>query len=593
MAEEKDTAAPAKRTTGKTGRRKKPEAEHAARAAPKDKDTGSKAQELLEQARIEPKPEWEVAEQVVLLPLDRLRPFKNHPFKVNDEDELMQDTIDSIMAGGVINPILVRPAEDGKFEVVSGHRRFRASELAGKADIKAIVRKMDDDTAVITMVDSNLQRENILPSERAFSYRMKMEALTHQGQRTDPTLRQVGAKFRTAELVGQPAGDSARQVQRFIRLTELIPQLLDMVDRKELAFNPAVELSYLKPQEQEQFLDAMDYAQATPSLSQAQRLKRLSQNGQCTLEAMYEIMDEEKKSELDRITIRGDVLANYDVFMEALRRSSPVPISVEVMGGGMDGYFDLEHQDIAIRKGMSEVQTVSAVIHEMAHALLHNRTKDTEEKTPEISRSTEEVQAESISYERFTVIETDEGYGIWDDLHDGLYVDEEGVTADFDSEWVAENYLLELKEKIAQREAAEWEYVEHSKYEAQSLETERDSASAGDALADTDKTSETESEPHFQDDNDLIGAELTLDGRRFAVDEVRDGRASLRDITFQNGTGFPIFRNEPVETVRGILFPEKTTVPQVNLEAELTEAELAIMRPQLDAARRKMSTGSC
>ena len=223
----------------------------------------------------------------------------------------MQDTIDSIMAGGVINPILVRPAEDGRFEVVSGHRRFRASELAGKADIKAIVREMDDDTAVITMVDSNLQRENILPSERAFSYRMKMEALTHQGQRTDPTLRQVGAKFRTAELVGQPAGDSARQVQRFIRLTELIPQLLDMVDRKELAFNPAVELSYLKTHEQEQFLDAMDYAQATPSLSQAQRLKRLSQNGQCTLEAMYEIMDEEKKSELDRITIRGDVLRKY------------------------------------------------------------------------------------------------------------------------------------------------------------------------------------------------------------------------------------------------------------------------------------------
>lgn len=160
MAEEKDTAAPAKRTAGKTGRRKKPEADHAARAAPQDKDTGSKAQEILEQARTEPKPEWEVAEQVVLLPLDRLRPFKNHPFKVNDEDELMQDTIDSIMAGGVINPILVRPAEDGKFEVVSGHRRFRASELAGKADIKAIVREMDDDTAVITMVDSNLQREN-------------------------------------------------------------------------------------------------------------------------------------------------------------------------------------------------------------------------------------------------------------------------------------------------------------------------------------------------------------------------------------------------------------------------------------------------
>ena len=194
------------------------------------------------------------------------------------------------------------------------------------------------------------------------------------------------------------------------------------------------------------------------------------------------------------------------------------------------------------------------------------------------------AQSEVAPYERFTVIETDEGYGIWDDLHDGLYVDEDGVTADFDSEWVAENYLIELKEKIAQREAAEWEYVERSKYEAQSQETEQESAPAADVSADTNNTSEMESEPHFQDDNDLIGAELTLDGRRFAVDDVRDGRASLRDITFQNGTGFPIFRNEPVDTVRGILFPEKTTVPQVNLEAELTEAELALMRPQLDAA---------
>ena len=194
------------------------------------------------------------------------------------------------------------------------------------------------------------------------------------------------------------------------------------------------------------------------------------------------------------------------------------------------------------------------------------------------------AQSEVEPYERFAVIETDEGYGIWDDLHDDLYVDEEGVTADFDSEWVAENYLLELKEKIAQREAAEWEYVERSKYEAQSLETEHEPASDDDVSVDADKTSEMESEPHFQDDNDLIGADLTLDGRRFAVDEVRDGRASLRDITFQNGTGFPIFRNEPVETVRGILFPEMTTVPQVNLEAELTEAELALMRPQLDAA---------
>ena len=198
----------------------------------------------------------------------------------------------------------------------------------------------------------------------------------------------------------------------------------------------------------------------------------------------------------------------------------------------------------------------------------------------------EQIAAQSAvaPYERFTVIETDEGYGIWDDLHDGLYVDEDGVTADFDSEWVAENYLLELKEKVAQREAAEWEYVERSKYEAQT--EENDAADVQPDIASPEKAepAEMESVSHFQVDNDLIGAELTLDGRRFTVDEVRDGRASLRDITFQNGTGFPIFRNEPVETVRGILFPEKTTVPQVNLEAELTEAELALMRPQLDAA---------
>ena len=194
------------------------------------------------------------------------------------------------------------------------------------------------------------------------------------------------------------------------------------------------------------------------------------------------------------------------------------------------------------------------------------------------------AQSEVEPYERFAIIETDEGYGIWDDLHDGLYVDEDGVTADFDSEWVAENYLLELKEKVAQREAAEWEYVERSKYEAQTEENDTADVQPDIASQENTEPAEMESVPHFQDDNDLIGAELTLDGRRFAVDDVRDGRASLRDITFQNGTGFPIFRNEPVETVRGILFPGKTTVPLVNLEAELTEAELALMRPQLDAA---------
>ena len=319
MAEEKDTAAPAKRTAGKTGRRKKPEAEHAARAAPQDKDTGSKAQELLEQARTEPKPEWEVAEQVVLLPLDRLRPFKNHPFKVNDEDELMQDTIDSIMAGGVINPILVRPAEDGKFEVVSGHRRFRASELAGKADIKAIVREMDDDTATILMVDSNIQREDILPSERAQAYKMKLDAIRRKAGRPAKNAeidgknnsRQVVGNLESAAIVGQEAGDSGRQVQRYIRLTELQPELQQMVDEKKIAMTPAVELSYLKPEEQQMLLTAIDSEQARPSLSQAQRMKKLSQAGKLNDDTMLDIMMEQKKPEKCDLTFSGDVLRKY------------------------------------------------------------------------------------------------------------------------------------------------------------------------------------------------------------------------------------------------------------------------------------------
>lgn len=311
MADEKTKQAAEGATPRKRGRPKKVETGQAARAAPKPEDNPMPQQSGAAEGHAATESSLAVAEQVVLIPLDKLRPFKDHPFKVRDDDDLMQDTIDSIMAGGVINPILVRPVEDG-FEVVSGHRRFRASELAGKDTIKAIVREMDDDTAVITMVDSNLQRENILPSERAFSYRMKMDAMRRQaGRPSKDNSRQVGANLPTAELVGQPAGDSARQVQRFIRLTELIPQLLDMVDNKGLAFNPAVELSYLKRNEQEDFIQAMDYGQATPSLSQAQRIKRLSQNGQCTLEAMCQIMNEEKKGELDRVTIRGDVLRKY------------------------------------------------------------------------------------------------------------------------------------------------------------------------------------------------------------------------------------------------------------------------------------------
>jgi ParB family transcriptional regulator, chromosome partitioning protein len=317
---EKDTAVSTEKIAKKSARQRKPAAVQEARASPKTID--EKAQEILEKAKAEQKPEWEVAEQVVLIPLAQLKPFENHPFKVRDDDELMQDTIDSIMAGGVINPILVRPMEDGKFEVVSGHRRFRASELAGKADIKAIVREMDDDTAVITMVDSNLQRENVSPMEKAQAYRMKLEAMRRKAGRPTKSAElqatencdQVGHNFsnkRSVEILADQAGESKTQVQRYIRLTELRPELQQMVDEGTISLTPAVELSYLSHDEQKDFLEAMDYSQNTPSLSQAQRLKKLSREGKCSLEAMCEIMDEEKKSELDRITIKGDVLRKY------------------------------------------------------------------------------------------------------------------------------------------------------------------------------------------------------------------------------------------------------------------------------------------
>ncbi len=310
MAEIKDMAA----STNETA--KEQAMSHEARASPPPKDT--RVQEMLEKARAEPKPEWEVAEQVVRIPLEQLKPFKNHPFKVRDDDELMQDTIDSIMVGGIINPILVRPTDDGKFEVISGHRRFRASELAGKADIKAIVRDMDDDTAVITMVDSNLQRETISPMERAQAYKMKLEALKHQGKRVDledrSTSVQVGQKlpFKTSrEKVAENSPDSASQVRRFIRLTELQPELQQMVDEGKISLTPAVELSYLTQDEQRQLLGAMDYSQSTPSLSQAQRLKKLSRDGKCSQEAMFSIMSEKKKEEVDHVTLKGDVLRKY------------------------------------------------------------------------------------------------------------------------------------------------------------------------------------------------------------------------------------------------------------------------------------------
>ena len=253
----------------------------------------------------------QTAEQILNLPVEKIRPFDNHPFQVNDDDELMQQTIDSIMQVGVLNPVIVRPMEDGEYQMVSGHRRLRACELAGIATIPAIARELNDYEAVHLMVDSNIQRENILPSERAKAYRMKMDALKHQGKAAEQTSSQIGTKLRTDEQIAREVGSSRNQVQRFIRLTELLPELLDMVDRKEIAFSPAVELSYLKEEEQRLFLEAMDYSQATPSLSQAQRIKKLSQQGACTQDAMFSIMSEEKKSDMDKLTIKQDVLRKY------------------------------------------------------------------------------------------------------------------------------------------------------------------------------------------------------------------------------------------------------------------------------------------
>ena len=254
------------------------------------------------------------AESVQEIPLSELHPFKNHPFRVVD-DEAMQRTVESVARFGVLAPALARPRPEGGYELVSGHRRMRASELAGLTTMPVIVREMDDDIATIAMVDSNLQRETLLPSERAFAYKMKMEAMERKaGRPPKENSGHVGRNFQgkeTRELIAEQTGESARQVQRFINLTNLIPELLDMVDRKELAFNPAVELSFLKKEEQQGFLEAMDYGQATPSLSQAQRIKKLSQAGLCTQEAMNAIMNEEKKSELDTVTLKNDVLRKY------------------------------------------------------------------------------------------------------------------------------------------------------------------------------------------------------------------------------------------------------------------------------------------
>lgn len=249
-------------------------------------------------------------ERVQEIPLSELHPFEGHPFKVLDDEE-MQKTVESVRDFGVLTPAIARPDPDGGYEIISGHRRHRASELAGKETMPVIVREMNDDAAIILMVDANLQRETILPSERAYAYKMKLDALKHQGARTDLTSCQVGTKLRADEKVADDAGESARTVQRYIRLTELIPELLDMVDTGQIKFNPAVELSYLAHEEQKDFLEAMDYAQAAPSLSQAQRIKKLAQEGNCTLDAMCEIMNEMKKDELDKVTLKTSVLRKY------------------------------------------------------------------------------------------------------------------------------------------------------------------------------------------------------------------------------------------------------------------------------------------
>jgi len=256
-------------------------------------------------------------EKVQRIPIAELVPFKNHPFKVVD-DEAMLRTTESVAQFGVLTPLIARPLEDGGYEIISGHRRAHAAEAAGLTEVPVIVRDMDDDAAVVLMVDSNLQRENILPSERAFAYKMKLEAMKHQGERTDlkeeSTSRQLGEKLQGQTSVGEMSdqiGESQRQIQRFIRLTSLIPELLDMVDRKQISFNPAVELSYLTLEEQKHVIEAMDFTQAAPSLSQAQRLKKLSQEGGCTMEAMQDILGEVKKGDLERVAFKSEQLRKY------------------------------------------------------------------------------------------------------------------------------------------------------------------------------------------------------------------------------------------------------------------------------------------
>ena len=268
----------------------------------------------------------EQREQVQQIPIDELYPFKDHPFKVLD-DEAMQRTVESIKQLGVTNPLIARPRPDGGYEIISGHRRQHAAQLARLKTLPVIVRDMSDDAAVLLMVDSNLQREQILPSERAFAYKMKLDALKRQGARSDLTSSQVGMKLQALDIVGQEAGDSRNQVHRFIRLTNLIPELLDMVDEKKISFNPAVELSYLDESQQRDFLEAMADTQNAPSLSQAQRLKKLAQEGHFSYDVAFAVMGEPKKDELDKVVIKNDTLRKY--FSES---STPREMEEKIIG---------------------------------------------------------------------------------------------------------------------------------------------------------------------------------------------------------------------------------------------------------------------
>lgn len=264
----------------------------------------------LQKGPAEPPPSEQNLEQIQQLTLTELHPFPNHPFKVL-EDEAMQRTVESIAQYGVLAPLIVRPRPEGGYEILSGHRRQYAAKLAGLETLPVIVRNMDDNAAVVLMVDSNLQREHILPSERAFAYKMKLEALKNQGARSDLTSDQPGQKLWSVEQVASDAGESKTQIQRYIRLTHLIPELLELVDQKKISFNPAVELSYLTEPEQRDFLEAMQDTQNAPSLSQAQRIKKLSQESQCSYEAIFDIMGEEKKAEMDHVTLKNEVLRKY------------------------------------------------------------------------------------------------------------------------------------------------------------------------------------------------------------------------------------------------------------------------------------------